>query len=364
MAQQTQTTPPMQPSPSTQPQVPPAQPVMEPKKSSMPMMVIALLALVVIALVVVIVVLVSNQNNNQDANPNTNIDSSATDTEVDPTSVVTANDDLAELLAAYDEFNDNVSYQISDDEIILISNGLPDHETGEFPNSGNPNSISEQDYRYVITRNPVNTGSATQQKIFGVTLGGVPFDPGTAETDPDSGWSIEAFNNIIGMLGIDDSNAHVQPSGAYHYHGIPEAVVAGDDGSDHSSLVGFAADGFPIYARYGYTDPQDAGSDIKEIKSSWQLKEGQRPSDGPDGAYDGSYTDDWEYLEGSGDLDECGGMTTVTPEYPNGTYAYFLTDEFPFVPRCVMGTPDSSFAPGMDGAPPGQGPGQGQLPPR
>ncbi len=43
------------------------------------------------------------------------------------------------------------------------------------------------------------------------------------------------------------------------------------------------------------------------------------------------------------DLDQCNGRFAVTPEYPNGTYHYVLTDAFPFIPRCWMGNPDSSF---------------------
>ena len=172
-------------------------------------------------------------------------------------------------------------------------------------------------------------------------------------------WSYEAIQEEID-LGLDDSNAHVQPSGAYHYHGIPEGVVEEDHGFDHSSLVGFAADGFPVYARYGYN--QDGN--VIELETSWKIKEGARPSDGPPGDYDGTFTQDFEYLEGMSYLDECNGMFTETPEYPEGTYAYFLTDEFPYIPRCVVGTPDNSFAnlqnagggPG-GGGPPGGGPG-------
>ena len=37
---------------------------------------------------------------------------------------------------------------------VVESNGIPDHETGTFPNHGNPNRISEQKYNYKIPLNP------------------------------------------------------------------------------------------------------------------------------------------------------------------------------------------------------------------
>lgn len=98
--------------------------------------------------------------------------------------------------------------------------------------------------------------------------------------------------------------------------------------------VGVASDGFPVYV-----------SPSGEYKSSYALKVGTRPS-GPGGAYDGTFTQDFEYSAGSGDLDACNGAEIVTNLYPDGTYAYFITDVFPYIPRCVWGTPDSSFEKG------------------
>ena len=109
-------------------------------------------------------------------------------------------------------------------------------------------------------------------------------------------------------------------------------------------LLGWAADGFPIYAPWGLTDPADASSPLKDLRSSYQLKRGERPAGGPAGAYDGTYTQDFAFVEGSGDLDRFGGRVGVTPEFPGGTFHYVLTPEHPFVPRTHAGTPDPSFA--------------------
>lgn len=50
----------------------------------------------------------------------------------------------------------------------------------------------------------------------------------------------------------------------------------------------------------------------------------------------GSYIEDYEYTSGYGDLDAYNGRYGVTPEYPSGTYAYFipvdssLTPQYPY----------------------------------
>ena len=50
-----------------------------------------------------------------------------------------------------------------------------------------------------------------------------------------------------------------------------------------------------------------------------------------DGHHDGTYTSDFEYVDGSGDLDECNGITI------DGNYMYLVTNQFPYVSRCLMG---------------------------
>jgi hypothetical protein len=38
----------------------------------------------------------------------------------------------------------------------------------------------------------------------------------------------------------------------------------------------------------------------------------------------GSYAEDYVYVPGAGTLDQYDGRVVVTPEYPSGTYAYFM----------------------------------------
>jgi hypothetical protein len=206
---------------------------------------------------------------------------------------------------------------------------------------------------------PKPNGKATdihRGGLFGVALNGVVFDPGTAEfwkDDPALGWRMEAIGGPRN-LGLDKNNAHVQPNGAYHYHGIPTGLVAqlaADRKADGPLLLGYAADGYPIYGPQGYSDPDDPKSPMKTLRTGYRLRQGNRPADSPPGKYDGSYTRDWEYVPHLGDLDENNGRTGVTPEYPGGTYYYVLTDSFPFVPRSFHGTPNPSFD--RKGPPPG-----------
>jgi hypothetical protein len=66
---------------------------------------------------------------------------------------------------------------------------------------------------------------------------------------------------------------------------------------------------------------------------------GARPTTAgsPGGSYNGTFRDDFEYIEGLGDLDACNGMTI------NGVYGYYITDDYPYILGCFSGTPDPSF---------------------
>lgn len=226
----------------------------------------------------------------------------------------------------------------------IYSNGIPSVH-GQFPNSHNPSTIQSKSYKFKMPLQPRLTGRVTPLwggMDFGVGIDGIPFDPGTAEFwNRDPNWRYEALSGKIN-LGFDQNNAHVQPDGSYHYHGLPTELIKNLSPNQHSTIIGYAADGFPIYALYGYSKVNNPNSGIKELKSSYQLRTGTRQS-GPGGVYDGTFTADYIYQEGSGDLDQCNGRMGVTPNYPQGTYAYFISAQFPLVPRCFKGTPDASF---------------------
>ncbi|QDT50304.1 hypothetical protein Pan258_43610 [Symmachiella dynata] len=244
-----------------------------------------------------------------------------------------------------------VSIKVDGDVRVIRANGIPNHSTGAFPNRGNPHRITAQKYLFRIPAEPEQARRITPLGLqdFGIAVNGIPFDPGAAEFflgNRQSGWQYEALSGAV-RLGIDGNYAHVQPTGAYHYHGLPTELleILGLKKESHSPLVGWAADGYPIYAVYGYADAENPESKVKALASSYRLKSGRRPSGRgePGGKYDGTFVADYEFVEGAGDLDECNGRFSITPDFPAGTYAYFLTKEWPVIPRAFSGTPSRDF---------------------
>ena len=69
--------------------------------------------------------------------------------------------------------------------------------------------------------------------------------------NPRSGWQYEALGAAV-PLGLDTNFAHVQPDGNYHYHGLPTGLMRsmGHRTGQHSPLIGWAADGFPVHLHY------------------------------------------------------------------------------------------------------------------
>lgn len=249
--------------------------------------------------------------------------------------------------------NSTSSWSCSGTVRTLTGNGIPDHAV----TSGNfATPISAQSILINMPATPAvtsNTGTATSNP--GYVFNSVKLDPATAGTCSSSAtstangggcvaamgtdpWKLEAIGGAF-VFGTDESNAHVQPNGQYHYHGVPEAYVSKLNKGMAMTLVGFAVDGFPIYARYGYTTANDASSPIKLLTTSYR-KEATPDVGRPSVTIFpmGTFTSDFEYVAGLGDLDECNGRTGVTPEFPKGIYHYLITDTFPYIQRCIKGS--------------------------
>jgi YHYH protein/Secretion system C-terminal sorting domain len=181
--------------------------------------------------------------------------------------------------------------------------------------------------------------------------GSVAFSPGDGKTYTSGGvsgvWHQLAYQFEYGDM--DSYNGHSNPSGVYHYHANPSSLFSYAASTTHSPIIGFAFDGYPIYGPYGYTTAMSSSSAITRMKTSWvkstysdrsTMADGTTPSQtGPTYASQalGKYWEDYKYTSGYGDLDRYNGRTCVTPEYPSGTYAYFLTfdasgnPEFPYI---------------------------------
>ncbi len=261
--------------------------------------------------------------------------------------------------------------QYSANWVYVTTNGIPTYATGPFLD-GNPSVATDQNAIFKISLNPVqNTGNptATTPGNIGVFINGVAlFDyrDGVSwknSTNAEAGgplggmgdnvWNRDAVPAEMG--GFDCAKGH-PAMGNYHHHQNPSAfdldlnvlstvcsLYNADglymvDSMQHSPLIGYAYDGFPIYGAYGYKNTNGTGG-IVRIKSSYHLRnitvrthyaDGTDVTDGPPVSSNyplGRYREDYEYIAPSApdSLDEHNGRFCVTPEYPNGTYAYFCT---------------------------------------
>ena len=96
--------------------------------------------------------------------------------------------------------------------------------------------------------------------------------------------------------------------------------------TDHSPIIGWAYDGNPIYGPYGYST--QTGGVVTQMKSGYSVNlKASRP---PQNNFPvGFFIEDYSYTKvaDQSTLDENNGRFCITPEYPNGTYAYFATIE-------------------------------------
>lgn len=232
---------------------------------------------------------------------------------------------LVTMCAAAWAAQNGTTFTRTTDSLCIASNGLPDHATGQFPNRGNPNSIRAQRIDLCVPATPKKGDTPKPVRVTGIATNGILIRPGTADyydgssprghsRNPASGWNLDAMG-ARQTLGLDAQNAHVDHRGLYHYHGVPPALVS----VSKDSLIGYAADGFQIH----YVGDS--------ARPSYLLKSGTRPT-APGGAHDGTYNEDFEYVRGLGNLDQCNGAMV------NGQYIYFATDAYPYYPRCLYGT--------------------------
>ena len=241
------------------------------------------------------------------------------------------------------DFEARVEIATGEGACLLTSNAIPNHDfDDESARFATPVTASEK--TFAIPRAPSMAAAPTDLALAsydGVMLNGVVIDRLAAGCfgvgdgrigcfDPSTPWRYDPMAPTAGF-GTDAHHAHTQPDGRYHYHGDPLAMYG--DGSEPSPVIGYAADGFPIYGPYF----DDAGT-VRAAVSGYTLRSGARPSGTGEsgGEYDGTYVDDYEFT-GAGDLDECNGMTV------GGQYGYYVTASYPWVIGCLRGTPDPSF---------------------
>jgi hypothetical protein len=181
----------------------------------------------------------------------------------------------------------------------------------------------------------------------------VPIGSGATATSEVRKWKKNRFyklrNLVDSSYGYFFQNIDAEYGNGYSYIGNPKKlrIDLGDNLSSteqvpstllHSPILGFAYDGNPIYGPYGYSDAASASSSIARMVSSYSLKLTRLGGPGTDLYPLGSLIEDYQYIHRYGTLDENNGRFCVTPDYPNGTYAYFITiaeDNTPVFPYII-----------------------------
>jgi hypothetical protein len=230
---------------------------------------------------------------------------------------------------------DSVEY--SDGNVYVYAPGIPDYPIGPtWPSHSLP---TNQHYLLRIPRHPeerLGPKIPTPPDHIGLFINGVPFfNAKDAHSWNDQRvWNQNAV--VVEAGGADACLGHPTERGEYHHHQNPICLHSGDP-TRHSPLLGYAFDGFPIYGPYGYANPDGSGGIIRmtsgyhlrDIDVRHTLPDGTELPDslyGPDVGDEyplGYYVEDFVWEPGTGIVDQYHGRFTVTPEYPDGIYAYF-----------------------------------------
>jgi len=278
--------------------------------------------------------------------------------------------------------------------VYIRSSGMGSHVMGPwYLNAAHTTPFvaypTNQHVFYRIPRNPTVPASKTQNKagsigyfVDGVTMYNswdAQIWNGTADVAGAGNpgyWNRDAYVNE--GVTFDPANAHQPGSGQYHYHANPPALryflgdhvdfnttnkaytEATSTPTKHSPIIGWVADGYPIYGPYGYSVSNNPASGVRRMVAGYVLRNGQFGTQNlttmgrtylpqwavkmygvasnilsgpavnttyPLGHYmeDNDYLGDLGYTQGTNtfDLDQYNGRWCVTPEFPGGTYAYF-----------------------------------------
>ena len=161
-------------------------------------------------------------------------------------------------------------------------------------------------------------------------------------------WELDNVNRYRSLIKLDDGFMEVSDAdyGSQFTHlyaprqlrkMLPSLKLSGDKdygsydleyenaeevSENHSPILGFAYDGNPIYGPYGFA--AIGGGIIRRMIPGYELNAtrslGPSVGDWPLGSFTGDYT-----FTNKGDLDKHNGRFCKTPDYPEGTYAYFAT---------------------------------------
>ncbi len=238
------------------------------------------------------------------------------------------------LMAGFKEakWTKNVTVTYANGMIEIKSDGIPYYGLqSEYivPNQGvviptasssyvvsSTTSVKTQNYDLKITTSPAKAATSTSTSLgtIGIMIDGAvlynPYEGDNSTVALAANFTIkDAKGNSVAF--IDSCNGHITPQGIYHYHGLPSCITSAVDGaSGPSHMIGIALDGYPIYG--------DRDINGKTITSS--------------------------------QLDACNGITSATPEFPQGVYHYILlnTPSAASSIKCFTGTANMASMPAMN----------------
>ena len=202
------------------------------------------------------------------------------------------------------QWADNVTITVEGDTVTFVSDGLPSHEyldvylgdgaDGKFIAGGVVAYDATHSFPLVPTAS--DTPTDTPNGTIGVSISGaVFFNP--YEGDGSETVANDDNTTIDGIPFIDACGGHPLPNETtYHYHGIPFCVTdAVDTDGEHSQIIGYLFDGYPIYG------PQDV--------------DGEEPTD----------------------LDACMGHVGMTPDFDEPVYHYHVSSQANYISECYSG---------------------------
>ena len=232
-------------------------------------------------------------------------------------------------------WGENVEVTLGDTTIEFASDGIPNHSRqAEYavpndgvrvPDASTAHAVADptvaQNYAYALTTAPTFAAAPTDTSLGAIGLmisGATLFNPYEGDGSTVATASNFSIKNAQGedVWFLDDCSGHPTPMGQYHYHALPACVTAMvDDTGGASHIIGVALDGFPIYG-----DRDVSGNAVTAAQ-----------------------------------LDVCNGITSPTPEFPDGIYHYVLlpTSDSRSSIGCLAGVVDASLVSmgGMQGMP-------------
>jgi hypothetical protein len=232
------------------------------------------------------------------------------------------------------------------DSVWVYSHGMVDN-MGKYMNAI---AVDSKNYVYrfpLVPLVPATKVVSAKGGSIGCLINGIPMFGlgdgkswnGSANATAGPGvWNVEVYEGE--GISLDTAlSAHPEQTGAYHSHAKPRRLYQNVPSSQHSPIVGFAFDGYPVYGPFAYSTPTNTASAVTRMKSGYALRNITTRTTLPYGVTAsqagpavsstypiGTYCEDYEWsASNGGDLDKYNGRFCITPEYPAGTYAYFVT---------------------------------------